>query len=493
MAGEAEKDEGEEGTREEKRQETAREIEEGQGASTARESLSQEHLEDHSDKAPDNQRETDQGGNENAQQSPRDNGGRGEQENQKEQGRPQWDEGDGGEQVRAEHATPERETALRGQQETREDERDYVVEMQEDIIRQWTMADTAQAAQGNETMGLLWRDKTATGIRVEGLIIPPHERQAKTECVVRERETYRGAIQRGKDMGGCWLEWVHTYPNHVPLLSAQDVCSTNTLGILLRPILPEGRAPIAMVQSWISRGGCGVVNDLKAYKLTHEGQEAPARCASKARRAPGVPHDYHRHLEGVWDDDEPHPVTKEHSEVRIIITAHGAKCQTPGHNKWWMQQGGAPQQGTREGIEDGDHGGTAGGSPNSQGTEELEGIAAEHAPSETLREETGDHGDGKGEPRGQDRTSAVAAHSTDQETTYSSHQETTNSIGQGTANITDKETDTWSAGTATTLGPQHGSQKKKGKAGWAGPKHACGLCNRPVRRGQGAVQCGHAH
>ena len=42
-------------------------------------------------------------------------------------------------------------------------------------------------------------------------------------------------------------------------------------------------------------------------------------------------------------------------------------------------------------------------------------------------------------------------------------------------------------------GPEHWSQKKKGKAGWAGPKHACGLCNRPVRRGQGAVKCGHGH
>ena len=96
-------------------------------------------------------------------------------------------------------------------------------------------------------MGLLWGDKTTTGIRVGGLIIPPHERQAKTECVVGERDL-QGAIQWGRDMGGCWLGWVHTHPNHVPLLSAQDICSTNTLGILLVPILPEGRAPIVMVQ-----------------------------------------------------------------------------------------------------------------------------------------------------------------------------------------------------------------------------------------------------
>ena len=89
-----------------------------------------------------------------------------------------------------------------------------------------------------------------------------------------------------------------------------------------------------------------MANALTAYNLTQEGQEASARCATRARRAPGVPHDYHRHREGVWDDDEPHIVTREESEVRIIITAHGAKCQTVGHNKWWMQQGGVAQQGT---------------------------------------------------------------------------------------------------------------------------------------------------
>ena len=163
----------------------------------------------------------------------------------------------------------------------------------------------------------------------------------------------------------CWLGWVHTHPNHMPLLSAQDVCSTNALGILLRAILPEGRAPIAMVQSWISRGGCGVVSALKAY--TREEQEAAARCAARARRAPGIPDDYHRHrhLEGVWDHDQPHPVIRKQSEVKIIITAHGAKCETVGHNEWWMQQGGAAQHGTGEGIKGRHHSWRAEGSPNS--------------------------------------------------------------------------------------------------------------------------------
>ena len=76
---------------------------------------------------------------------------------------------------------------------------------------------------------------------MEGLIIPSHKRQAKTECVVGEREL-QGAIQWGRVMGGWWLGWVHAHPNHVLVLLEQDICFTNTLGILLRSILPEGRA-----------------------------------------------------------------------------------------------------------------------------------------------------------------------------------------------------------------------------------------------------------
>ena len=60
------------------------------------------------------------------------------------------------------------------------------------------------------------------------------------------------AIKWGRGMGGWWLGWIHTHPNHLPVLSAQDVCATNTLGMHLSLILLEGRAPIAMVQSWVS-------------------------------------------------------------------------------------------------------------------------------------------------------------------------------------------------------------------------------------------------
>ena len=45
---------------------------------------------------------------------------------------------------------------------------------------------------------------------------------------------------------------VGAHPNHVPLLSAQDICSANTLGILFGSIILEGTAPIAMGQSWIN-------------------------------------------------------------------------------------------------------------------------------------------------------------------------------------------------------------------------------------------------
>ena len=52
------------------------------------------------------------------------------------------------------------------------------------------------------------------------------------------------------------------------------------------------------------------------------------------------------------------------------------------------------------------------------------------------------------------------------------------------AESTEQETDTMSIGTASNLGPEHGSQRKKGgKAEWGGPKRACGLCNRLVWRG----------
>ena len=172
-----------------------------------------------------------------------------------------------------------------------------------------------------------------------------------------------------------------------------------------------------------------MVSALKAYKLTQEGHEAAARFAARAQRAPGVPHDYHRHLQGEWDDDQPHPLTKEQSKVRVIITAHGAKCRTVGYNKWWMQQGGAVQQGTREGIEDRHHSWRAEGTPNSKGIEEPEDIAAEHAPSEIVREERGDQGEEKREPRGEDSTSTDAADSTEKETADSSDQETKNSTG----------------------------------------------------------------
>ena len=43
-----------------------------------------------------------------------------------------------------------------------------------------------------------------------------------------------------------------------------------------------------------------------------------------------------------------------------------------------------------------------------------------------------------------------------------------------------------SNGTTSTVGPKAWSQKR-------GPKHACGLCCRPMRAKEGAVRCSHGH
>ena len=90
---------------------------------------------------------------------------------------------------------------------------------------------------------------------MEGLIIPPHKLQTKMGCMVGE-----------------WLGWIHVHPNHLPVSSAHNICTTKMLLIHLGSFLPEGRAPIAIIFSWFSRGGgCGVVRAVKAYKLTQEG------------------------------------------------------------------------------------------------------------------------------------------------------------------------------------------------------------------------------
>ena len=89
-------------------------------------------------------------------------------------------------------------------------------------------------------MGLLWGDKTATGVKVEGLMIPLHELHTRMECVVGEWELEE-AMKLGRGMGGWWLGWIHTYPNHLRMRA------TNAMGIHLRLILPKGRVPVAMV------------------------------------------------------------------------------------------------------------------------------------------------------------------------------------------------------------------------------------------------------
>ena len=96
-------------------------------------------------------------------------------------------------------------------------------------------------------MGLLWGNTTAEGVKIEEMIIPPHEAQTATKCVVGDWDLI-AALQWGHDMGDWWLGWIHTHPIHLPVLSAQNICATNALGIHLGPLLPEGRAPVAVVQ-----------------------------------------------------------------------------------------------------------------------------------------------------------------------------------------------------------------------------------------------------
>ena len=60
-----------------------------------------------------------------------------------------------------------------------------------------------------------------------------------------------------RGMGGWWLGWIHKHPNHLLVLSTQDVCATNALGIHLRSILLEGRAHVAMVHNWVNMRGLG--------------------------------------------------------------------------------------------------------------------------------------------------------------------------------------------------------------------------------------------
>ena len=90
-----------------------------------------------------------------------------------------------------------------------------MVEIEEELLRQWTTAFTAQATAGNETMGLLWGNRTAEGVKIEGILIPPHEAQTATECVVGDWDLIAAALW-GQCSGdktwavGGWGGYIHT-------------------------------------------------------------------------------------------------------------------------------------------------------------------------------------------------------------------------------------------------------------------------------------------
>ena len=56
------------------------------------------------------------------------------------------------------------------------------------------------------------------------------------------------------------------------------------------------------------------------------------------------------HTRGGWEDDQPHPVTREPSQLKIIVTTNEAKGQAIGHNEWWIPPSGALQQGRGDGT-----------------------------------------------------------------------------------------------------------------------------------------------
>ena len=106
--------------------------------------------------------------------------------------------------------------------------------------------------------------------------------------------------------------WIHTHPGHEPVLSALDVCALNTTGQMLWAIIPEGGPVVGVVQSWTSPAdevACTPLKGgLKAYTMSALGTEVANTCAAIRRKKPGVDHQYHEHLAGVWDDDDPRPV-----------------------------------------------------------------------------------------------------------------------------------------------------------------------------------------
>ena len=64
------------------------------------------------------------------------------------------------------------------------------------------------------------------------------------------------------------------------------------------------------------------------------GTEAANKCAAIRRKTPGVEHQYHKHIAGAWDDDDPHPVWREQEEVPMgLVEMKEGGCMDMGNNK----------------------------------------------------------------------------------------------------------------------------------------------------------------
>ena len=288
---------------------------------------------------------------------------------------------------------------------------EWQVELPKDILETWNQAVREAASQGKETMGLLWGTRTENGVKVGGLHIPRHDVQTSHHCAVGD-EALTEAVSWGASLGGKLVGWIHTHPGHVPVLSALDVCTLNTIGQTLWSIIPEGGPAVGVVQSWTSPAdevACAPMKGgLKAYTMSVLGMEVANRCAAIRRKKPGMDHRYHEHLAGVWDDDDPHPVGREQEEVPVVLVeAEDGGCMDMGNNRWWTKWLGA------------------GSTPK------------------------------------------------EKENTKPDNNE-------------ESDSSTSSNGIASTVGLEAWSQKR-------GPKHACGLCCRPLRAKEGAVRCSQGH
>ena len=188
-------------------------------------------------------------------------------------------------------------------------------------------------------------------VKIGGVHIPRQSIQTRNHCTVGDKALAE-VVSWGTSLGGKLVGCIHTHPGHEPVLSALDVITLNTIRETPWSIIPEGGLAVGIMQSWTSsvdgvactplKGG------LKAYTMSALGTEVANKCAAIRRKTPGVEHQYHEHIAGVWDDDDPHPVWRAHEEVPLVLEEmEEGGCMDMGNNKWWTKWlgvGSSPQE-----------------------------------------------------------------------------------------------------------------------------------------------------